>query len=69
MGEEYYYSLRSILIWLTLAMIGMWLMSVGQKYELMRLRAAFSHFVTCPRCRRGESISPEAQARAEAEHG
>lgn len=68
MDEQYYYSLRSILVYLTIAGFCMWVMGVSHRYELRRLRAAFSHFVACPRCRAGQTIDRDTQARAEAQH-
>ncbi len=68
MDEEHYYSLRQSLILLMISVGCLWIVVMAQKTDFARMRAAFAHFVLCPRCRAGQTINPEAQAKAEADH-
>jgi hypothetical protein len=68
MDEERYYQLRTSLIWFAISLGCLWIVVMGQKSDFLRLRTAFAHFVTCPRCRAGQTINPETQAKAEAGH-
>lgn len=68
MDEERYYQLRSSLIWFGISLGCLWIVVLAQKSDFARMRGAFAHFVTCPRCRAGQTIRPEAQATAEEKH-
>lgn len=62
MDEAQYLDLRRILWYLFFVLCVLWYLVYRQALGLDRLRAAFIHFATCPKCRGGQT-----HVRAEAE--